>query len=122
MPHFLGRLGIHSSVLEGFEFIVPFPPSETSLVGLFWPSLTLLALHSHDLQSRFSALRQQSPCPSQVATNTGDRRLKENVSAFLCCTPLGTFLQYTILPLAFLQLSPYMALNWLQVHLLRGIT
>lgn len=100
----------------------PFFLVRLSLGVSFWPSLALLALHSHDLPHRLSALRHQSPCPSQVAAGSGDRRVKEHVSAFLCYTALGSSLPMNHSSLTSLQLPPYMALSWLPVHLLRGIT
>lgn len=122
IPHFLGRSGTHSSTLEGFKFIVTSLPCEIFLVGSFWPSLPLLALQSHDLPNKLSALRQQSPCPPkwlQIPVTGGWKKASVPFSA----APLLVLLfLLSIPPLTALQLSPYRAPSWLQVHLLRGIT
>lgn len=122
MPHFLGRSGTHSSTLEGFKFIVTSLPCEVFLLGSFWPSLTLLALQSHDPPNKLLALGQQIPCPPkwlQIPVTGGWKKVSVPFSA----SPLLALLfPYSVPPLTALQLSPYMALSWLHVHLLRGIT
>ena len=107
----------------GFQvFWLTISTGKASLGGPFWSLMTVLVLWVYDLPNGSLLL--------DITAHVSPRRLHIQVvggwSKLLGLSsvePVGTSLSTSLSsPVLLSTVSPYMALNWLQVHSLRGIT